>query len=139
MSIPLWVLLGFAAWTLLVVLGGIGWERWTKVLTGKAGPADFPADEPHGSPRYRRSLRAHANCVENLPIYGAVAVVAELTATASPALDTLALIFLGGRVLQTTVHIGFEQTNRVVAFRFAFFSVQLAAMIAMGALIALAV
>jgi uncharacterized MAPEG superfamily protein len=139
MSVPLWVLLGFAGWTLLVLIGGIGWERWSKVLTGQAGPADFPADQPHGSPRYRRILRAHANCIENLPVYGAVAVVAELTGTTSPLIDALAVAFLVGRVLQTTVHIAFEQTNRVVSLRFTFFSVQLTAVLVMGTIVVLTV
>jgi uncharacterized MAPEG superfamily protein len=132
MSIPLWVLLGFAGWTLLLIMVGVGYERWRLILRGEAGPADFPADEPHGSPRYRRIMRAHANCVENLPVYGAIAVVVTAAGATGALVDGLALTFLGARVLQTSVHVALPQTNRVVSFRASFFIIQLACMVAMG-------
>jgi hypothetical protein len=33
MTIPLWVLLGFAGWTLVVLSGTIGVYRWFSILT----------------------------------------------------------------------------------------------------------
>jgi hypothetical protein len=39
MSIPVWVLLGFAAWT-LVPLFGVGIHRWHRILTGRASIAE---------------------------------------------------------------------------------------------------
>ena len=137
MTTPLFVLLGFSAWTLAVLMFGVGIERWSLVLTKKAGMADFPADVPHGSPLYRRAMRAHANCVENLPVLGAIVLIAFATGTTGAAIDALAVTVLVARVSQTTTHVLFEQTDRVVSVRFSFFSVQLFCMIAMGVLVAL--
>jgi hypothetical protein len=65
MTTPVWMLLGFAAWTLLLLTFTIGVYRWTRILTGRVGMAGFPADKVEGEDWYRRSMRAHANCVEN--------------------------------------------------------------------------
>ena len=69
MSIPVLVLLGFAGWTLLTLFGSIGVYRWSRILTGRVAIAEWRADVPQGSERYQRAMRAHMNCVENLPIY----------------------------------------------------------------------
>ena len=50
MPIPVWVLLGFAAWTLLTLFTTIGVYRWTRILTGRASIAEWRADEV---PRHR--------------------------------------------------------------------------------------
>lgn len=137
MTIPLWVLLGFAGWTLAVLLGTIGVYRWSHILTGRARLNEFPADILHGDDWYRRAMRSHANCLENLPIYTAIVVVLVATDTQSPILDILAILLLIARFMQTIVHIGFKQSNIVVGFRFFFFFTQLIAMIGMGSIIAL--
>lgn len=35
MTIPIWVLLGFAGWTLLTLFGTVGVYRWSHILTGR--------------------------------------------------------------------------------------------------------
>jgi hypothetical protein len=35
MTIPLWVLLGFAGWTLVVLSATVGVYRWFSILTGQ--------------------------------------------------------------------------------------------------------
>lgn len=132
MTIPLWVLLGFAAWTVLSLCASVGIYRWSKILTGRAGIHEFPADRPEGSDLYRRSMRAHANCVENLPLYTALVVVITVTGTESIILDRLALILLFARIIQTSVHILFEQTSNVVWVRFSMFAAQVVCMVWMG-------
>jgi hypothetical protein len=127
MTIPLWVLLGFAVWTILVLMAGIGIRRWLLVLSGRAQLTDFPADMPHGTPAYRRAVRAHANCVENLPVYGAIAVTA-FAAKAAGFIDGLAIVFLIARLCQTLVHVSFAENNTTVSIRFLFFFTQLVAM-----------
>ena len=67
MPIPVWVLLGFAAWTLLILFATVGVYRWSRILTGRTAIATWRADEQQGSEWYRRAVRAHMNCVENLP------------------------------------------------------------------------
>ena len=66
MTIPVLVLLAFAAWTLLTLFGSVGVYRWSRILTGRASIAR--ADLPQGSEWYQRAVRAHMNCVENLPV-----------------------------------------------------------------------
>lgn len=138
MSIPLLALLGFAAWTLLIVIVGVGGPRVSAVLAGKAKANAFPADQPHGSERYRRTMRAHANCVENLPIFGAVVLTAAVAGVASPLIDLLAMVYLGARVLQTLAHVS-SGRPLVVNVRFAFFLAQVVCVVWMGALVASAI
>lgn len=138
MTVPLAALLGFAAWTLITLTLGIGVERWFRIVSGRAHLTDFPADAPHGSPLYRRAMRAHANCIENLPVFGAVVLAAVATNTSSPALDLLSVTFLGARVAQTLVHVLPTPTDSWIALRFSFFLIQIGCMVAMGAIVVVA-
>ena len=62
-------------------------------------------------------MRAHANCVENLPVYAAVVVVITAAGIASPVLDLLALVFIAARVAQTSIHVLLEETPAAVGVR----------------------
>ena len=136
MTIPLWVLLGFAAWTLLTLFTTVGVYRWTRIVTGRVAIAEWRADEPQGSEWYRRAVRADMNCVENLPIYTALVVVLLAIHADTPVLDALAIVILVARILQTVIHLSLEQTNTVAALRFACFFIQALCMIAMGVIAA---
>lgn len=138
MSVPVWVLLAFAAWTVLTLMGTVGVYRWRRILAGRASPADFPADRAHGAAWYRRAMRAHANCVENLPLYAAVVVAGLAAGVRDGAFDALALLLLAARVAQTLVHVGASGTAFTVSVRFAFYFVQIVCMTAMGVIVALA-
>jgi uncharacterized MAPEG superfamily protein len=138
MTIPQWVLLGFAGWTLAVLCATIGIYRWSLILTGCARISDWRADQAQGSDWYRRGMRAHLNCVENLPVYGAIVLCASAAGATSGLLDALALLVIAARICQTLVHVGFAQTDLVAGLRFFFFFVQIAAMIAMGVAVAIA-
>ncbi len=131
LPLPLLALLGFAAWTLLLIFM-VGWHRWSGILTGRARIASFSSTAAEGPDWYRRAMRAHANCVENLPVFGAVTLVAAALGIRDATIDALALAVLVARVGQSTTHVAFEQTNLVVSFRFAFFFIQLVAMLAIG-------
>ena len=124
MSTPLFCLLLFVTWTLALVVFGIGPIRVGKVLLGKARPNAFPADQPHGGAAYRRLLRAHLNCVENLPVFGAVVVVAELAQVQGLLMDRLAMVYVAARVCQSVAHIS-SGRSLVTNVRFGFFLVQL--------------
>jgi uncharacterized MAPEG superfamily protein len=108
MTIPLWILLAFAGWTLVVLFGTIGVYRWSRILTGRS---EWQADTPQGSEWYRRAMRAHIICVENLLVYGAIVVCATAAGARGAFLDALALAFMSGRICQTTVHLAFAQTD----------------------------
>jgi uncharacterized MAPEG superfamily protein len=127
----MWVLLAFAAWTLLVLAGSVGLYRWSRILSRRKQIADFAEYRIEGVGWYKRGMRAHANCVENLPIYGAIVVVIMAAGIDRPSLDVLALILFGARILQSMVHVLFEQTDFVVAFRSIFYNTQFACMAAM--------
>ena len=138
MNVPVLVLLGFAAWTLLILFGSIGVYRWSRILTGRASIAEWRADLPQGGDWYKRAMRAHMNCVENLPLYTAIVVALIATGVKSATIDMLAVSILAARVGQTLVHIGLPPTNAAASLRFALFFIQAACMIAIGALIMLA-
>lgn len=132
MTIPVWILLGFAAWTVLSLCASVGVYRWSRILTGRSDIHEFPADKPEGSDLYRRSMRAHANCVENLPLYTAVVVIIVVSGVDSIVLDRLSILLLAARIIQTSVHIAFEQTSKVVWIRFSMFATQITCMVWMG-------
>ena len=138
MTIPQMVLLGFAAWTLFILSAAIGIYRWWNIVAGLATVSQWRADGDEGSGWYRRAVRAHMNCVENLPVYGAIVVCATAAQATGPLLDVTALALLAARICQTTTHIGFEQTDRVVSVRFTFFFVQILCMFIMGACVMIA-
>jgi uncharacterized MAPEG superfamily protein len=127
MTTPLWCLVGFVAWTLLLLLAVAG-ARVSKVLTGQAAANDFPSGVPHGSDAYWRLNRAHLNCLENLPVFGAVVVVATLAGIKAPVLDTLARLYLGARVGQSVTHVA-SGSALAVNVRFTFFLVQFACLV----------
>lgn len=133
MTTPLWVLLGFAMWTIFMVLH-IGFHRWKAVFTGTVPKGGFPSDVPPEDGRYRRAMQAHRNCVENLVVFGAIVVVLTVRGLDTPTLDTLALVVIGARILQSMTHLLREQRRPVVLVRFTFFSLQLGSMIWMGVL-----
>jgi hypothetical protein len=136
MTIPVWVLLGFAVWTIAVLMAGIGIRRWSLILMGRAQLTDFPSDQPHGSTAYRRAVRAHANCVENLPVFGAIVFALSASQTASATIDMLAIVFLIARICQSLVHMTFAETNATVLIRFSFFAAQLAIMLTFAVMVA---
>ena len=138
MNIPILVLLGFAAWTLLTLSATIGVYRWRRILTGAASVAEWRADLPQGSEWYQRAMRAHMDCVENLPVYTAVVFAVTAIGLKSTTVDNLAVTLLAARVGQTLVHIALPPTNKAARLRFALFAVQVVCMILMGVLTAAA-
>jgi len=133
MTFPLWMLLGFAMWTAAVLVFAIGTFRFSQILTGRAGMASFPADGSNGAAWYQRAMRAHANCVENLPLFTVVVFALYASGVSSPATDAMAAIALVARICQSLVHISTVQTDRVVTVRFSLFFAQLLCFIGIAA------
>ena len=136
MTLPQWMLMAFALWTIGVLTFTIGAHRWNLILRAGRGIHSFPADASDGPDWYRRATRAHANCVENLPVFGALVVLASLTSTASTLLDVLACVVVAARIGQTIAHVGFRESGRSVSVRFGFFVAQLCSMVVMAVAIA---
>ena len=129
MTLPLLTLLGFALWTLVVLAATVGVHRWKLILTRRARINGFPADASNGPDWYQRATRAHLNCIENLPVYGAIVLVLTMVGRHGPLLDALSVAVLSARICQTSVHVLFVQTERAVTYRFSLFTVQLLAML----------
>jgi uncharacterized MAPEG superfamily protein len=130
------MLLAFAGWTLATLMAGVGWRRWALIFTGRADLTCFPGDTPHGSAAYRRAMRAHANCIENLPVFGALVLIPASAHLSVPAMGCLSALVMAARILQTGIHMVLPETNLTVGLRFTAFLAQILAMIAMGILIA---
>jgi uncharacterized MAPEG superfamily protein len=126
MTMPIWMLLGFAAWTILLLASTIGVYRWSQIFAGRAPINGFRADQPEGADWYKRSMRAHANCVENLPVFAAIVLALYVSATGGPVADFASIGVLVARVMQSLVHVCLPQTSSVVAVRFTLLLVQLA-------------
>jgi hypothetical protein len=120
------MLLAFATWTLLLLIATIGVYRWSHILTGRAPIGSFRADQVEGAAWYVRATRAHANCLENLAIFGAIVFALHVGSVTGSLVDALAVVVVAARVLQSLTHVVFVQTNPVVSIRFTFFSVQVA-------------
>ena len=134
MLISEWALLGFATWTIALVVGGIGVTRITQVLKRQARANSFNPSVPHGSERYQRSMRAHVNCVENLPVFASLVLLGSAHGMTGPWFQTAAFIVLPARVLQSVCHIA-SGRNRAVLGRFSFFCVQIACFLVMAFLL----
>ncbi|MBH2795513.1 MAPEG family protein [Serratia marcescens] len=132
MNMPTLVLLAFAGWTLLILFGTVGVYRWSRILTGRATVSEWQANKPQGSDSYQRAIAAHRNCIENLPVYTALVVAIAIFQVESTTLNVLSLVLFGARMAQSLVHIGFEQTENVATWRFAFFFTQIVTMFWMG-------
>lgn len=122
MNPTLTALTGFVAWSLFLLVLMELIRSWL-VIT-KAVPANaFRPDNSNLSPFMQRLARAHANCLEGLPIFGGlmlIAVVSEMSAVTDP----LAYVFLGARILQSTVHLS-SLSVTAVTLRFSAFAVQI--------------
>jgi uncharacterized MAPEG superfamily protein len=125
MTVPVWMLVGFAAWTVLLLLFTVGIYRWSRILTGRAPIRGFRADQVEGADWYKRAMRAHANCIENLSVFGAIVFGLHVGSVASALVNTLAVAVLIARIMQSLVHVCFVQTNTVASVRFGFFFVQI--------------
>ena len=122
MSHTLLALLGFICWTLaLLVLMEV--IRSKLVLTGEVAANGFNPENSNLSPFMQRLARAHANCLEGLPIFGGLMVVAVLAGKSSVT-DPLAYALLAARILQSTIHLASTSSTAVTA-RFAAFAVQM--------------
>ena len=122
MNATLIALTGFIAWTLfLLVLMEL--VRSKLVLT-KVVPANgFQPDNANLSPFMRRLARAHANCLEGLPIFGGLMLIA-VVAGQSAVTDPLAYLLLAARIVQSVIHLA-SLSPVAVTLRFSAFSVQM--------------
>lgn len=115
------ILVGLCAWTLflLIMMEAL---RARLVITGQIAGNTFRPDNANLSPFMQRLARAHANCVESLPVFGGLllaAIATERTALTDP----LAPWLMGARIIQSGVHLA-SLSIGAVNVRFAAFAIQ---------------
>ena len=123
MTISALVLTLFLAWTLLLLVV-MEVLRSHLVITGRIRSNGITPDNAGLSPFMRRLARAHANCVEGLPVFGGLLLVALVTGR-TEVTDALAPWLLGARIVQSGIHQASTSATAVNA-RFAAFAVQMA-------------
>ena len=115
-------LTGFIAWALalLVLMEGI---RSALVVRGIVPANGFNPENTNLSPFMQRLARAHANCLEGLPLFGGLMGVALVTGR-SAVTDPLAMVFHGARIVQSCIHLA-SLSPTAVTLRFTAFAVQM--------------
>jgi uncharacterized MAPEG superfamily protein len=122
MSTTLLALLGFLSWTLLLLV--LMEAIRSKLVLAREVPANgFNPDNAGLSPFMQRLARAHANCLEGLPLFGGFMVLA-VVAGKSNITDPLAYVLLAARIIQSVIHLASTSPTAVIA-RFTAFAVQM--------------
>ena len=93
------------------------------VVTGRVPANGFNPENSNLSPFMQRLARAHANCLEGLPLFGGLMLVAAVSGKMNVT-DPLAYLLFCARVVQSLIHLASLAPNAVTA-RFIAFSVQL--------------
>ena len=123
MNPTLVALTGFVSWSLsLLVLMEV--IRSKLVIGGAISANGFNPHNSNLSHFMRRLARAHANCVEGLPIFGGLMLIAA-GAGRSAVTDPLAYVLLAARILQSIIHLS-SLSALAVTLRFSAFAVQMA-------------
>jgi uncharacterized MAPEG superfamily protein len=122
MTATLTALTLFIAWAI-----GLLWVmellRVKLVATKSVAPNAFLPDNSNLSPFMQRLARAHANCIESLPLLGGLMIVA-VVAGKSDVTDSLAYVLVAARMVQSTAHLA-ALSVIAVNIRFLAFLVQL--------------
>ncbi|MBZ0134541.1 MAG: MAPEG family protein, partial [Rhodanobacter sp.] len=116
------VLTLFLAWTLLLLVV-MEVLRSYLVVTGRVRSNGFAPDNAGLSPFMQRLARAHANCIESLPVFGGLLLVALVT-NRTEVTDALAPWLLGARIIQSGINLASTSVIAVNA-RFTAFAVQM--------------
>jgi uncharacterized MAPEG superfamily protein len=112
----------YAAWTLALMLI-YAFPRVPLILAGKKTVDAYSRSAVNTDlPMLLRANHAHANCVENFPIFAAVVVVAALMQK-SAVVDAFAAYVLYARVAQSVTHL-IGANFPLVMIRATFFLVQ---------------
>ncbi len=123
-------LLGFTAWTLLLVLVVFSWRGIALIIKGNKADSWTRGQQKADDPALiRRIEHAHSNCLENLPLF-AVIVLAAAAMGKSAVADQWAMYVLYARVAQSLTHM-IGVSHWLVMLRATFWSVQLALFVVM--------
>jgi uncharacterized MAPEG superfamily protein len=115
-------LVAFIGWSLalLILMEAI---RTYLVIMKRVDATKFTPGNENLSPFMQRLTRAHLNCLEGLPVFGGLMLVA-ITTSKTSITDPFALWFLVARIVQSCVHL-LSVEAMAVNIRFAAFAVQM--------------
>ena len=130
---PLAALVLFALWAIVLVLS-IGIWRSSLVFVGKARANSFTPGMQHGGDAYWRLNRAHANTVENLPIFGALVLAGSQLQVPELAFQLLPSLILYARLAQSLIHLA-SGSGFAVTLRFIAYGVQLVSMVVLAVIV----
>ncbi|MDX1589722.1 MAG: MAPEG family protein [Oleiphilaceae bacterium] len=120
-------LLIYIIWTLLLALSYAG-VRVPKVLTGSKPANHWDRGKPSDdAPILQRAKAAHLNCLENLPLFAALVLVAVVTEQQA-LVDSVAAIVIAARIGQGVAHL-IGTTFPLVLVRATLFLVQVFVML----------
>ena len=122
-------LIAYALWTLLLVVA-IRLHRCVVFLGGGRPSMRFDPGGADVSEFSARLCRAHANCYENLPVFGALVAVALATDRAG-VVEPLATWVVGARIAQSCVHL-VSISPPAITLRFLLYLLQVVLMVAMA-------
>src|SRR6476619_3394027 len=132
MTTPLLCLLALVAWIVALVVALTVARLRYLARGGSVREFGIPDDRR----LVWRLFRAHANAVENLPLFASVVLVAGLLGRRSVALDALAIAYVCARVGQSIVHVS-PGAGLNVNVRFVFFALQLVCIVGVVVVLAL--
>jgi uncharacterized MAPEG superfamily protein len=117
------VLVGLTAWTLflLILMEAL---RSRLILTKAVAANELKPDNSNLSPFMQRLARAHANCVESLPVFG-ILIIAALLTNRTSITNPLAPWLFAARLVQSSAHLA-SLSVPAVWVRFIAFAVQIA-------------
>lgn len=117
-------LLGFTGWTLLLVIGVFAY-RGLRFLQGTPINSWPRGAKPASDAAFiRRMEDAHANCLENLPIFAVIVLVAGQLPGKLELIAGLAPLVLYARIGQSLAHLSGTGTINVL-LRATFWAIQL--------------
>ncbi|SFF50299.1 Uncharacterized conserved protein, MAPEG superfamily [Fontimonas thermophila] len=116
-------LVGFAAWTLVLVALVVVW-RVIEVLRGKPANSWTRGAAAQTPDFVKRAEHAHLNCLENLPVFAVIVLVAQAIGK-SPMVDAVAAWVLYARIAQSVTHL-VGTSHILVLIRATFFAIQIA-------------
>ncbi|MDE0855089.1 MAG: MAPEG family protein, partial [Nevskia sp.] len=122
-------LIGFTAWTLLLVILVFAWRGIEIVVNGKKADSWTRGKDVETPALVRRIEHAHMNCVENLPLF-AVIVLAAAAMGKSAVTEPYAMFVLYARVAQSVTHL-IGISHWLVMLRATFWAAQLALFVIM--------
>ncbi len=121
--LSLHALIGFTAWTLLLVLIIFAWRGIEIVINGKKADSWTRGKDVTAPGLIRRIEHAHVNCLENLPLFATI-VLAAAAMGKSAVTEPYAMYVLYARVAQTFIHM-IGVSHWLVMLRATFWAIQL--------------